>query len=303
MSAERVRPQVYDQGWVAAAWGERGNEALLAPGPIEPRPRIARALELAALGPGVRLLDIACGRGEVPAIAAAEGAIAVGLDYAEASIEFARRVRDVHATQACGRMDLVCGDATRLPFADASFDRVTMLDIIEHLHPGELEAMLGEVRRVLAPGGFAVLHTLPNRWVYDVTYRVLHRLWPRVPADPRNEYEKRIHVNEQDLPRLHRLLARVGLAHRIWLEQHIPAQARWSAVQRDRFGDPRDPVYARLAGPAGRALEWLCRIGPARLLLCNDIFGVAWNGPPPPGLPPLPWALTERLAARLCSRS
>jgi 2-polyprenyl-6-hydroxyphenyl methylase/3-demethylubiquinone-9 3-methyltransferase len=292
-----VAPQLYGEQWLASAWGEEANEALLGPGPIRPRPRVARALELAGIGPGLRVLDIACGRGEVPSLVAQAGGYGVGLDYSAAALGFAGRVRSAHPPRGeQAAMELVCADACRLPFADDSFDRVTLLDIVEHLWPAQLDALLGELRRVLRPGGYAVLHTLPNRWVYRITYPVLHRLVPRIPRDPRGPHERRIHVNEQDLPRLHRSLARARLGHRLWLEQHIPAQARWNAG-RDRYQDTRDRVYPLLAGRWGRALELASRT-PLKLVLCNDIFGVLWKGPRPP-LPGIPLALSERLVCAL----
>ena len=53
----------------------------------------------------------------------------------------------------------VCGDATRLEFASASFDAVTMFDVIEHV-PDDKKA-ISEVLRVLKPGGY-VLVSVPN---------------------------------------------------------------------------------------------------------------------------------------------
>jgi ubiquinone/menaquinone biosynthesis C-methylase UbiE len=60
-------------------------------------------------------------------------------------------------------MILTQANATNLQFADGSFDRITLLDIVEHLVPYQLEAVFHYVLRVLAPGRYAVIHTLPNR--------------------------------------------------------------------------------------------------------------------------------------------
>jgi len=40
-----------------------------------------------------------------------------------------------------------------LPFEPGTFDRVLMLDVVEHLYPAELAEALREARRVLKPGG------------------------------------------------------------------------------------------------------------------------------------------------------
>jgi ubiquinone/menaquinone biosynthesis C-methylase UbiE len=294
-SRKPVGAEAYDEKWLSAAWGTHSNEDVLTQEVLHPRPRVERAMELAALRPGLRLLDIACGRGEVPAIAAQAGVDAVGIDFSAASLEYATRLRQAHCDKFRGEMTLVRADACCLPFADASFDRITLLDIIEHLVPSQLEMMFQEVHRLLAPGGYAVIHTLPNRWVYDVTFPFLHRLWHKIPHDPRGPIDREIHVNEQDLPRLHRKLRGSGLEHRLWLEQQMPAQARWNR-RNDVYGDNRDRIYPLLTGMAGRFLE-MASLTPLKLLLANDIYGLAWKDLAPEVR--MPTGLTERLACLL----
>ncbi len=289
----------YSDEWIASAWGEKGNEALLSKGGLNPRPRVARAIQLSCVEKNTSLLDIACGRAEVPAIVCQHGGFAVGLDYSESSIKFAQRVKKVHDDGTTGTIDLTRADATILPFADESFDRVTMLDIIEHLYPDQLEKMFCEVRRVLKPSGYAVIHTLPNRWVYDYTYPLIHKVYKKIPVDPRGPFEKKIHINEQDLIRLHRMIAKSGLNQQIWLEQHIPAQARWNKGK-DIYQDNRDNVYPILAKWPGRILDLLSKT-PLKLGLCNDIYGVLWKGNSVPSLPRFPIAFTERLLCRMTS--
>lgn len=298
MERKPIGPDAYDEEWMAAAWGEKANRRLLEEGLIRPRPRIGRALALAGFRAGDRVLDIACGRGEIPAIARRAGATAVGLDYSSAALAFATQLKlaQLRSGTSGGSLEFIQGDASQLPFADNSFDRITLLDIIEHLTPDQLGDMFREVRRVLKPGGFAVLHTLPNRWVYDVTYRFLHRVFGWGPPEPRGEIERKIHVNEQDVVSLNRKLWASGLQHRIWLEQLMPAQARWSRGEND-FGDNRDLFYPSLAGFLGRVLEWLSRT-PLKLFLCNDIYGVVWKATPPTSAR-MPLAFTERLVCRL----
>jgi SAM-dependent methyltransferase len=57
-----------------------------------------------------------------------------------------------------------CADATALPFADASFDAVTMFDVIEHV-PDDRSAM-AEAWRVLRPGGVLLVSTPHVSWRY-----------------------------------------------------------------------------------------------------------------------------------------
>lgn len=50
-----------------------------------------------------------------------------------------------------GRADLLCMDATRMAFADASFNTVVGIEVFEHIEP--LRQVFSEISRVLVPGG------------------------------------------------------------------------------------------------------------------------------------------------------
>ncbi len=297
MSKKPVGPEAYNNKWISSAWGRHGNKQLVEGVTFNPRPRVARALELAAIEPGMNVLDIACGRGEIPALACQRGAFAIGIDFSSTALDVAKTVKqNISTYDDLGIMELVRADACKLPFKDNSFDRITILDIIEHLIPNQLENMFREVRRLLTPTGYAVIHTLPNRWVYDITYPLLQKLYPRLPAEPRGPFDSQIHVNEQDLPSLHRMLNRCQLRHRLWLEQHMAAQARWN-VANDQYGDNRDKIYPLLSGIAGRLLE-LISVTPLKLIFSNDIFGIAWKDRRPQGIVTR-LAITEKLACLL----
>jgi predicted SAM-dependent methyltransferase len=135
-------------------------------------------------------------------------------------------------------------DARAVPLAASAADLVTMLDVVEHLTASELDLVLQEALRVLRPGGRLFVHTMPNRAIYTVTYR-LQRLmrpsrWSRWPRDPRNDYERRMHVNEQTLWSLRSALRRAG-------SRHVAVELG-GMVYRDFVPDPEArPLYARLA--------------------------------------------------------
>ena len=102
------------------------------------------------LGPdldGMRVLDVAGGDGYWAGQARRRGAHAVAVDIAGHKL---RRGR-----QLAGAPSLVLGDALRLPFPDASFDRVMSICAIEHFDDGP--RALSEMARVLAPGGELVM--------------------------------------------------------------------------------------------------------------------------------------------------
>lgn len=192
-------------------------------------PRLARALALAQPGPGQRLLDIGCGRGEVVRQSAGRGACAVGIDYAAAATKLARTAPG----GAEGRWAVVRMDATQLAFPSEVFDVALMLDFVEHVYQADLERSFREAHRVLKPGGRLIIHTSPNRLFEDVVYRWyvrnVHRLalaagrrlrltksffnpWvlPTEPTPPRNTFERQLHVNPQSAGSLRSALRRAG---------------------------------------------------------------------------------------------
>jgi SAM-dependent methyltransferase len=108
--------------------------------------RVAVA-DAAGIGPGVRLLDVGCGSGELLALAAERGATVAGLDAAEAMIEItARRVPAA---------DLRVGAMEALPWPDNAFDVVTAFNALQFA--ASFEAALGEAARVARPGGLVAV--------------------------------------------------------------------------------------------------------------------------------------------------
>jgi len=92
---------------------------------------------------GDRVLDACCGTGDLALADRAAGGDVTGLDFSERMLERARRKsQDVH---------WVAGDVLTLPFADASFDAATVGFGIRNVE--DLETGLGELARVLEPGG------------------------------------------------------------------------------------------------------------------------------------------------------
>lgn len=112
-------------------------------------------LRAAALQPGERVLDVACGTGVIARLAAERvgaGGAVVGIDVAPEMIEVAR------ATTPSGpAIDWRQGDATSLPFPDGSFD-VVLCQMGLMLFPDKTAA-LAEMRRVLVAGGRIALST------------------------------------------------------------------------------------------------------------------------------------------------
>lgn len=101
------------------------------------------------LSPEATLLDVGCGVGQFMGTMKALGWKVFGVDTDERVVEMA---------QAAG-LDVRCGLLETLGLPDASFNVITLRHVIEHV--SDPTALLGEVRRLLKPGGLLCIAT-PN---------------------------------------------------------------------------------------------------------------------------------------------
>ncbi len=127
------------------------------------------------LRPGLRLLDIGCGPGQVTAAlaeAVAPGE-AWGIDMEPSQVELARANAAEHG---CGEASFEVADGAQLPFDDGSFDVVSGCDVLAYVP--EPAAVLGEAQRVLRPGGllFCREMIIDSSFVYP-GHPILDRGW------------------------------------------------------------------------------------------------------------------------------
>jgi ubiquinone/menaquinone biosynthesis methyltransferase len=103
-----------------------------------------RLIDLSGAATGERVLDLACGTGDIAFEAAGRGARVTGLDITLRMVELARQKGTARAT-------FLVGDMHALPMAPSSFDVVTTGYGLRNVP--DLPAALHEIHRVLAPGG------------------------------------------------------------------------------------------------------------------------------------------------------
>ena len=125
------------------------------------------------LRPGELLLDLGAGGGRHAYGAFARGARVVAVDRSESDAKdcaaFLTALVDerrgpsgpLEREAQSGEAASMVGDALRLPFPDATFDRVICAEVLEHV-PDDRAAM-AEIARVLQPGGTAAV-TVPRFW-------------------------------------------------------------------------------------------------------------------------------------------
>lgn len=194
------------------------------------------------LRPGDRVLDVGAGFGRHVYECARRGAHAVALDYAEDEVTQTRNT--LGAMLAAGEIGpddavgVLRGDATRLPFADGSFDVVITSEVLEHITDDT--AAIAEMVRVLRPGGrFAA--TVPAQgpetinWLLSDEYHA-----PAVPGG---------HVRIYSAVELRAKLRAAGLeltGHHRAHALHSPYWWLRCAVGPDRDDHPAVARYRRL---------------------------------------------------------
>jgi demethylmenaquinone methyltransferase/2-methoxy-6-polyprenyl-1,4-benzoquinol methylase len=171
--------------------------------------RWRRLAAAAAVRPGDRVLDAACGTGDLALADRRAGAAAVtGVDFSPRMLERARRkAPDLHWVE---------GDLLALPFAAGSFDAATVGFGVRNV--SDLERALAELRRVLRPGGrVAILEITRPRGALRPFFalwfdRVVPALGRLVPGGAAYRYLPASVARFPGAEELAGLLARAGFA-------------------------------------------------------------------------------------------
>ena len=121
--------------------------------------------------PGDMFLDAGAGFGRHAFEAARNGATVFALDYAADEVTMTRAtfgaMIEAKEIPASGFGGVLQGDATRLPFADNTFDRVVTSEVLEHIQ-NDVSA-ISELHRVLKPGGTLGV-TVPTWWPEKINW-------------------------------------------------------------------------------------------------------------------------------------
>lgn len=189
-----------------------------------------RYLDLAKLQPGMKLLDIGCGRGELVMFCGSKGIDSYGIDYSQKGLELGEKCLIFYNKDELRNIHLLRGDASHLPFEDSYFDRVISWAVMEHLYPWQLEKCFHEIYRVLKPEGVFVFQTRPNEWFEKIGYRITRPFKQLFIERRLEDYRERKalnpeHVNLKNPLSLRRDLRRSGFACKIWLAPRVSFEA------------------------------------------------------------------------------
>jgi len=171
-------------------------------------------LAVAEQGGAGRVLDLGCGDGQIARALASSGVSVVGVDPTTNQI-------DVAAERAGGPVFAQAGAAV-LPFSDGAFDGVIACLVFEHID--DVDAAIGEVARVLRPGGrftfllnHPLLQTPGSGWIDDHMVDPPEQYWRIGPylveAETVEQVELGVHIRflHRPLSRYLNALAAVGL--------------------------------------------------------------------------------------------
>lgn len=154
---------------------------------------------------GARLVDVGCGGGFLSEEFARIGMAVSGVDRSPATIEAAKK----HAAQERLVIDYRTASAEDLPFGDGSFAFVCCCDVLEHVD--DPERVVGEVSRVLAPGGVFFYDTINRTFASRIASIKVMQEWKSTAFAVADAHEWNRFITPMELTLM---LERRGLANK-----------------------------------------------------------------------------------------
>lgn len=203
-----------------------------------------RLVEFAGIRSGMRVLDVACGTGVVSVTAARMGARVTGLDLTPELLQQAR----ANAQLAGLEIDFHEGDVEQLSFEAETFDAV--VSQYGHMFAPRPDVAIGEMLRVLKPGGTIAFSTWPPELFIGRMFKLVAEYLPPPPpgVSPPPQWGDPAIVRD-----------RLGAAVRdlVFDRDRMMAPALSLAHHRD--------LTERTAGPIVKLVESLSASDPAKL--------------------------------------
>lgn len=229
------------------------------------------------LKPGMRVLDVACGSGNLAVIAARKGCITRGVDIATNLVAQARD----RATAEGLAIEFIEGDVEALPYPDGEFDAV--ISMFGAMFAPRPEAVAAELHRVTKPGGFVAMANWTPQGFIGKMFGVFKA---HLPPPPHNLPPPVLWGDEPTVRDRLDAFAEVELTRRI-------------ALMRYPFS-PSETVdfFRRYYGPTGRAFDALSPERQAGLRQALVELQAAHNSSETPGITEVRAEYLEVIAQR-----
>jgi 2-polyprenyl-3-methyl-5-hydroxy-6-metoxy-1,4-benzoquinol methylase len=225
-------------------------------------------LNMAQIKPGMKVLDLGCGKGELLVYVARLGAEVWGVDYSKAAIQLAKKSVLFLPNKLRKKVKISHQDLKKLNLPANYYDRILIVALIEHVRPWEVDLLLKKIKPSLKKNGKVIIHTAPNRYVPDYgipLYRFWHLLARGKPAAEaaRHPYDLIMHINEQTQSSLKKSLESHGYLSRVWLEKGGFYEMLES------FGAKKSVLK--------RIVVKILALWPLKHLFFNHIYSIAWK--------------------------
>lgn len=226
---KKVSPKVYTKKYYLSNCG--GYEEYLSSEGDILNPKLIEITKYLGSFGGKCILDIGCGRGELTVWLAKNGAkYVVGIDYSKNAIDLSNKKKRKQSEDIGDKIHFYTLNAKNLNRLKMKFDIIIMTEVFEHLYMEEIDIVFDQVKKILTKDGFFLIHTSPNKWFYDYFYRYwsypvsnilisvsnffTRNKYPRLVKYEklRDEYHKKMHVNEPTYFSLRKIIKKSGFS-------------------------------------------------------------------------------------------
>jgi cyclopropane fatty-acyl-phospholipid synthase-like methyltransferase len=129
-------------------------------GKIIPR-RMKVCVKLAKVQKNDVVLDFGCGRGDMVFFLSDKCQQVTGVDYSKSAISICEKTKEKNYKKS-HNITFHQSTVSALKLKDNSFDKIFLIDVVEHLYNDELNLLLKKLYKSLKKDGVLIIHTAPN---------------------------------------------------------------------------------------------------------------------------------------------